>query len=82
MISQGCNLAESVQQCTIVVILALCEQHTFTCKFVVTQSCYLLSALFCRAALINEGCTLVESVLQDTVANHCAVGKFSNSLLH
>ncbi len=46
-----------------------------------TQAYYLLSALFCIAALISKGCTLVGSVLQDTVASHCAGNKLSNSIL-
>ena len=36
----------------------------------VTQACYLLSTLFCTAALISEACTLPEAVLQCTVAGH------------
>ena len=36
----------------------LCEQQTFTSKLAVTQACYLLSALFCTAALISERCIL------------------------
>ncbi len=54
-------------QCTVVVVVALCEQQTFTGNLAVTQACYLLSALFCRAALISEGCNLAGSVLQCTV---------------
>ncbi len=52
--------------------MPLCEQQTFTSKLAVTQACYLLSALFCTAALISEGCTLAGSVLQSTAAGHSA----------
>ena len=61
------------------VIVPLCEQQAFTGNLAVTQACYLLSALFCTAALISEGCTLVGSVLHDAVASHCAGSKSSNS---
>ena len=50
-------------QCTLVVVLPLCQQPTDTSKLAVTQACYLLSALFCTTALIGEGCTLAGSVL-------------------
>ncbi len=40
------------------VIVPLCEQHTFTSTLAVTQACCLLSALFCTSALISEGYTL------------------------
>ncbi len=57
----------------LLVIVPLCEQLTFTKELAVTLACYLLLALFCTAALISEGCTLAGSVLQFTVAGHCAL---------
>ncbi len=45
----------------------------------VTQAC--CQAVDCTAALIIEGCILLGSVLQCTVAGHCASSKFSNSTL-
>ena len=57
----------------LLVIVPLREQHTFTEELAVTLACCLLSALFCTAALISEGCTLAGSVLQCTVAGHCGL---------
>jgi len=65
----------------LLVILPLCEQQIFTGKLAVTQACYLLSALFCTAALISEGFTLAKPLLQCTFAGHCASSKVSNSTL-
>ena len=56
----------------LLVIVLLREQHTFTEELAVRLACCLLSALFCTAALISEGCTLAGSVLQCTVAGRCA----------
>ncbi len=54
----------------LLVIVPLCEQHTFTSTLAVTQSC--CQAVVCTAAVISEGSTLAGSVLQCTVAGHCA----------
>ncbi len=54
----------------LLVIVLFCEQHTFTSTLAVTQSC--CQAVVCTAALISEGSTLAGSVLQCTVAGHCA----------
>ena len=67
-------------QCTVVVVVALCEQQTFTGNLAVSQACYLLSALFCRAALISEGCNLAGSVLQCTAAALCEQQTFTGKL--
>ena len=69
----GCCLymhfGRSVLSSLSLVIVPLCEQHTFTSTLAVTQAC--CRAVVCTAALISEGCTLAGSVLQCTVAGHC-----------
>ena len=54
----------------LLVIVPLCEQQTFTSKLAVKHAC--CQAVVCTAALISEGGTLAESVLQCTFAGRIA----------
>ena len=61
------------------VIVALCERPINTGELVVRHAC--CQTVVCTAALISEGCTLPDALLQCTVAGHCASSKCSNLIL-
>ncbi len=64
----------------LLVIVPLCEQHTFVSKLAMIQACYLLSAMFCTSALISEGCFLPGCVLQCTLLVNVGAATFQTDM--
>ncbi len=56
--------------CCSALLLVIVGAATSQTDMAVTKAC--CQAVVCTAALISEGCTLAGSVLQCTVAGHCA----------
>ncbi len=84
LINEGCFLVGSVRNaicqdlCCNALLLVSVRATSPKLDIALTQAC--CQAVVCIAAMI-EGCILLGSVLQCTVAGHYASSKFSNSTL-
>ncbi len=68
LISEGCTNWQDL--CCSALLLVIVGAATSQTDMAVPKAC--CQAVVCTAALISEGCTLAGSVLQFTVAGHCA----------